>query len=101
MATLRRLVFISLLVLLVLAAAVFAYSNPDPITVDVGFMRLERVPSSVAFAAAFAVGWVFGLLSAGLALLRIANERRRLRRDLRFAETEIRGLRSMPLQDAN
>lgn len=101
MATLRRLVFISLLVLLVLVAAVFAYSNPDPISVDIGFMRLERVSSSVAFAAAFAVGWGFGLLSAGLALLQMANERRRLRRDLRFAETEIRSLRSMPLQDAN
>jgi hypothetical protein len=82
-------------------AAVFTYNNPEPITVDTGFMRFERVPASIAFGACFALGWLFGVLSAGLALLRMAGERRRLRRDLKFAEAELNSLRSLPLQDAN
>jgi uncharacterized integral membrane protein len=100
-ATLRSLVLIALLVLIVLIAAVFAYFNQGTMAVDVGFMRLGDVPVPVAFAAAFAFGWAFGLVTAGLVLLRMANDRRRLRRDLRYAEAEARGLRRLPLQDAN
>jgi len=99
--TLRRILFFLFLVLLALAAAVFAYSNPDSIAIDIGIMRFEEISMSVAFAGAFALGWVFGLICAGVALLGMARERRRLRRDIQFAEAEIQSLRSMPLQDAN
>jgi len=98
---LRRIAFLSLLVLLALLAAVFAYSNPDPIDVDIGFARLQGVSLTVAFAAAFAFGWLFGLLCAAMALLRMVNDKRRLRRNLRLAEAEISSLRGLPLQDAN
>ncbi|MBN1240767.1 MAG: hypothetical protein JXB36_19855, partial [Gammaproteobacteria bacterium] len=59
------------------------------------------VPVPVAFTAAFALGWAFGLVTASFVLLRMANDRRRLRRDLRHARAEVRGLRSLPLHDAN
>lgn len=75
--------------------------NPEPISVDIGFKRLEAVPKVVAFAVAFAFGWLFGLLCAAGALLRMSRERTRLRREVRLAETEISGLRGLPLQDAN
>ena len=101
MIILRRVVFFALLAIIVLAAAVFAYGNPETISVDIGVTRLENVPASVAFAVAFALGWGFGLVSAALAMLKMAADRRRLRRELRFAEAEVRGLRSFPLQDAN
>lgn len=101
MATLRRIVFFIVLALLVLLAAMFAYNNPEPIAVDVGFARLENVSVSVAFSVAFSFGWVFGLLCAGLILMRFARERRRLRRELRIAEAELSSLRSLPLHDAN
>jgi uncharacterized membrane protein YciS (DUF1049 family) len=94
-------VFFIVLALLVLLAAMFAYSNPEPIAVDVGFARLENVSVSVAFSVAFSFGWVFGLLCAGLILMRLARERRRLRRELRIAEAELSSLRSLPLHDAN
>jgi uncharacterized integral membrane protein len=89
-----------LLIAFMVLAAVFAFSNPQPIDVDVGVTRLEQVPMAVAFGVVFACGWLFGLLSAGLTLLRNASEKRRLRKDLRYVEAELSSLRGVPLQDA-
>jgi uncharacterized integral membrane protein len=94
-------VLLSALLLVALITAVFAYSNPDRIAVDIGIVRFESVPVSLAFVTSIAIGWVFGLASAGLALLRLSRERRRLRRDLKLAEAEVKSLRSLPLQDAD
>jgi len=86
----RRLAFAAVLISLILLTGVFAYSNPQPIDVDVGLMRFEQVPMAVAFAIALALGWLFGVLSAGLALWRSAAEKRRLKQDLKYAEAELR-----------
>ena len=101
MATLRRLVFSLLLLFFMLLAAVFAYSNPQPIDVDIGVIKITQVSMSIAFAVVFGLGWIFGLVSAGAALLQAAGEKRRLRKDLKYAESELRTLRGVPLQDAN
>jgi uncharacterized integral membrane protein len=69
---------------------VFAYSNPQSIDIDVGFTRFEGVPMAVAFAVTLALGWLLGVLSAGLALWRSKGEKRRLKQDLKFAEAELR-----------
>ncbi len=101
MATVRKTVLVVSLLLVALLTAVFAYNNPDTVALDVGFTRLEGVSIVVAFAICFAVGWLFGLITAGLALFRMSREKRRLRRDLKLAEAEVSSLRSYPLQDAN
>ncbi len=101
MATVRKTVLVVTLLLVALLTAVFAYNNPDTVALDVGFTRLEGVSIVVAFAICFAVGWLFGLITAGLALFRMSREKRRLRRDLKLAEAEVSSLRSYPLQDAN
>jgi hypothetical protein len=88
--TLRRLLFVAVLLLLMLMTGVFAYSNPAPIDVDVGFLRFEQVSMAVAFAIVLAIGWLLGLVSAGIALWRSAGEKRRLRQDLKYAEAELR-----------
>jgi hypothetical protein len=88
--TLRRLLFVAVLLLLMLMTGVFAYSNPEPIDIDVGFLRFEQVSMAAAFAIALAVGWLLGLVSAGIALWRSAGEKRRLRQDLKYAEAELR-----------
>jgi uncharacterized membrane protein YciS (DUF1049 family) len=98
--TLRRIAFVLVLIVFMLAAAVFAYSNPQPIAVDVGLVRFERVSLAVAFAVVFAFGWAFGLLSAALALWRTAAEKRRLRNDLRYAETELSSLRHLRINES-
>jgi len=69
---------------------VFAYSNPQPIDVDIGLVRFEQVSMAVAFAVALAFGWLLGVLSAALTLWRSAGEKRRLRQDLRYAEAALR-----------
>ena len=87
--------------LVALLTAVFAYNNPARVPLDVGFTRFEEVSLTVAFAVCFSIGWAVGLACAGVALFRLAGERRRLRRDLRLAEAEVSTLRSLPLQDAH
>jgi uncharacterized membrane protein YciS (DUF1049 family) len=99
--TLRRVVFAALLLVFMLLAAVFAYSNPTPIDIDIGLTRLEQVSMSVAFAVVFAFGWLFGLISAGLALLQSAREKRRLKKDLKYVEAELSTLRGLPVHDAH
>jgi hypothetical protein len=88
--TLRRLAFVAVLLVLMLLTGVFAYSNPQPIDIDIGLMRFEQVSMAAAFAIVLAVGWMLGVLSAGIALWRSAGEKRRLRQDLKYAETELR-----------
>jgi hypothetical protein len=46
-------------------------------------------------------GWLFGLLTAALALWRNAAEKRRLRKSLSSAEAELSTLRGAPMQDAH
>jgi uncharacterized integral membrane protein len=98
---LRRLTIAAIVVIFVLIAAVFAYSNQEPIAIDIGLMRFEGVSLTMALVSAFAAGAVFGALCAGLVLLKSLNERRQLRRELRETRAELSGLRSLPLHDAN
>jgi uncharacterized integral membrane protein len=88
--TVRRLVFAAVLILLMLLTGVFAYSNPQPIDVDIGFARFEQVSMALAFAITLVLGWLFGVVAAGLALWRSAGEKRRLKQDLKYAEAELR-----------
>ena len=90
MLTVRRLVFAAVLILLMLLTGVFAYSNPQPIDVDVGFARFEQVSMALAFAITLVLGWLLGVLAAGLSLWRSAGEKRRLKQDLKYAEAELR-----------
>jgi uncharacterized membrane protein YciS (DUF1049 family) len=101
LAAIRRLLYIAVALLFLLIAALLAYANPDPIAIDVGIARFENVSVTLVLACAFGLGWVFGLICVGLALLRVLRDRNRLRRDLRYAESELTGLRALPLQDAN
>ncbi len=101
MAALRRIAFVVLLTAFMVLAAMLAYSNPQRIDLDLGVAKLAQIPMAAALGGVFLAGWLFGLLSAGLALLRNASEKRRLRKDLRYAEAELSSLRTAPLQDAN
>ncbi len=98
---LRKILFIALLLVLVAFAAVISYTNPDPITVDIGVMRLEGVSLALLLAVTFALGWLFGMGAAGFGALRNLLHRRRLKRDLRVARSRIREIDSLPLKDAD
>ena len=96
----KFVVYITLVFILVLAAAL-TYNNPAIVSIDLGVARFENIPLSIAVIVSFAFGWLFGLLAAGIALIRIAAERRKLRRDLQLLELELNRIRHRPLQDAN
>ena len=93
---LRRLSWAAALVLLVLLGAVFAYSNPEPIDVDIGLTRFEDIAPAAVFTVVLALGWLLGLLTAAAALWRSATERRRLRHDLDHARAELHTRREAP-----
>ena len=93
MVTLRRLFWAAALVLLVLLGAVFAYSNPEPIDVDIGLARFEDVAPAAVFAVVLALGWLLGLLTAAATLWRSSTEKRRLRQDLEHARAELHSQR--------
>ena len=64
-----------------LLAAMFAYSNPQPIDVDIGLREARaRVDGARVRGRRSSCGWLFGLLTARLTLWRNAGEKRRLRR---------------------
>jgi len=94
--TLRRLSWAAALVLLVLLGAVFAYSNPEPIDVDIGLARFEDVAPTAVFVVVLALGWLLGLVTAAAALWRGAAEKRRLRQDLEHARAELHTHRETP-----
>lgn len=97
----RTLLTIVLVVVVALVAAVFATQNPGVVTLDLGAFELVDARVSVAFIVTFALGWAFGLVCCSYALLRLAHQRRRLRRKLAASEAEVSSLRSLPMQDAH
>jgi len=96
----RYVTFIIVILMVFLVAVVFAAINPEPMVLDLAVAEFE-MKTSLALLAFLAAGWVFGMLCAGLVILRSMAERRQLRKSLRLAESEVKSLRSMPLQDAH
>ena len=86
----------AIVVLFVIVAAVLAYGNQDPISLDIGLIRLDNASMTVVLAVTFAAGAAFGGLFFGLALLRHYRQRSALRRELRRVEAELERLRGLP-----
>ena len=96
----RNLLLFLLALSVLLLAAIFAALNPGTLEIDLAFVKLESA-KSLAFILAFGAGCVVGALGLGVGLVRVATERRRLRKALKLAEAEVQNLRSIPVDDAN
>jgi len=97
---LKRAVLV--LVVIAIGVAMFAFTSVNSGSIDVDLLFAEVTTSvPVAFTVAFAVGWLFGLLSLSVWALKLSNERRVLRRALRASESEVSSLRSLPLTNAD
>lgn len=97
---LKRIGLVLLVLVIFVAMLVFARLNPGLLEIDLAFGTVgTSVP--LAFAVAFAAGWLFGLLCTAAAVMRLVNERRQLRKLLRSSESELSTLRSLPLSDAD
>ena len=97
---LRNILFLLVLLTGLLLATAFAALNPGVISIDLAFFETE-VTKSMALILAFCVGWFFGLLCAGFVMLKAIHEKRQLRKSLSLADSEVRALRNMPIQDAD
>ncbi len=97
---LKRVGLVVLLILIFISMVLFTAGNPGEISLRLLHFELSA-PVSLAFTVAFAIGWIFGIVCMGLYALKIANERRMLRRSLRMSEDEISSLRNLPLSDAD
>jgi len=97
---LKRIGQALVIILIVIAMVTFTANNTGMIDVDLAFARVTTsIP--LAFTVAFAIGWLFGILSLGFFALKLVNERRTLRRSLRMSENEVSSLRNLPLSDAD
>ena len=97
---LRVVILVLLIILALVIGAVFSWLNPGTITLDLAFAKVELLKSQ-AFVGALALGWLLGLASAGGYVLKLLNDRRRLKKSMRLAQTEVTNLRSLPMQDAS
>jgi len=94
----RNILIFALVLAAMALAVVFAALNPGTVTIDLAFFSVE-IQKSLAFILAFGIGTLFGMLCALLLLLKLMNDRRRLRRSLKLAEAEVRSLRTIPDND--
>lgn len=99
MSAIRRIFTLLVIIGIAILAGVFASVNTDVIEVDFLF-RVYALPQSLVIIGAIVVGTVVGVLCASLFVLRYVAERRRLKKALRVAESEITSLRSLPLHNA-
>ena len=97
---LKRIGVVVVALALLLAMIVFTSQNPGVVEIDFIFGKAETsIP--LAFTIIFVAGWCFGLLSVSVYVLKMVNERRRLRKALSLSESEVSSLRNLPLQDAD
>ncbi len=96
----KKIGVVLVLAIVFVAMLVFTRMNPGDVRLDLAFGVVEAsIP--LAFAVTFVLGSAFGVACTGLLLLRLANDRRRLRRRLETSESEVSRLRSLPLTDAD
>ncbi|MGB5247715.1 MAG: lipopolysaccharide assembly protein LapA domain-containing protein [Woeseia sp.] len=96
----KKLIALIVLVLIFVAMILFTRINPGQVRLDLAFGVVEpTIP--MAFSLTFVAGWLFGLLSTSIFMLKLVNERRRLRNALRNTESEVSQLRSLPIADAD
>jgi uncharacterized membrane protein YciS (DUF1049 family) len=92
----RTVALAAIVLLFIVIAAVLAFGNQDPITLDIGLVKLDNASVTVILAITFAAGAAFGGLFFGLALLSHYRQRSALRRELRRVEAELERLRGLP-----
>lgn len=97
---LKRVGLIVLILVLFIAMFTFTALNTGAIELDLAFFK-GTYPISVALAATFVFGVLFGMLCMTILVIRLTNERRQLRRSLRMSESEVTSLRNLPLSDAD
>lgn len=97
---LRKILILAVLLIVLLLAGAFVWLNAEIVDLELAFAKVT-VPIWQVFLIAFIAGWLVGLLFSAIYILRLINERRRLRKAVATAEAEVSALRTRPIQDAH
>jgi uncharacterized integral membrane protein len=89
-----------LAVLVVVLGASFAWLNAGPVHLDL-WVAEDEVGLPFVLFVVLLTGWVLGMVSMVGIIVRQMREIRRLRRNVKLAETEINNLRSIPIRNAH
>ena len=97
---LKRISIILVIISIFFLVIYFTSINQNSIRIDFGFVVFE--PSVVlGVSLIFILGWIFGLLCSMLYIIKLTNEQRNLKSNLKDAQSELSGLRQLPTKDAN
>ena len=97
---LKRISIILVIISIFFLVIYFTSINQNSIRIDFGFVVFE--PSVVlGVSLIFILGWIFGLLCSMLYIIKLTNEQRKLKSNLKDAQSELSGLRQLPTKDAN
>ena len=91
-----RIVVVMVLLLVFIAGAALGYFNATPVSFNYLFGAVQ-VRLVVLIVLTFVLAALFTLLLCAGRILGLSGEARRLRRQLRDAETELKNLRNLPL----
>ena len=97
---LKRSALIVLILALFVGMFTFTALNTGEIHLDLAFFE-GTYPISVALAATFVFGVIFGMLCMTAFVFRLIHDRRMLRRSLQMSQSEVSTLRNLPLSDAD
>lgn len=100
MTLLRKIIFWSVFILILWIAASLIALNKDIVQVDTLFVKLNS-KLGVALLSAFALGWLFGIMSMLIPWMKRANKARVLDKKLKTKEKEVENLRQLPMSDSN
>lgn len=100
MTILKQIGAIVIVLIVIVLMVWFTSLNPGEVTIDLAF-GIVQPTISLAFAVCFTLGWAFGLFCTSFYVLRLLNERRRLRNEHRATASELKSLRNLPIADAD
>ena len=97
---LKRIRFILVVISIFFLVIYFTSINQNSIRIDIGFVVFE--PSVVlGVSLIFILGWIFGLLSSIVYIIKLTNEQRILKSNLKDSQSELSELRQLPTKFAN
>ena len=97
---LKRISIILVIISIFFLVIYFTSINQNSIRIDFGFVIFE--PSVVlGVSLIFILGWIFGLLCSMVYIIKLTNEQRNLKSNLKDAQSELSRLRQLPTKDAN
>ena len=97
---LKRISIILVIISIFFLVIYFTSINQNSIRIDFGFVVFE--PSVVlGVSLIFILGWIFGLLCLMAYIIKLTNEQRKLKSNLKDTQSELSELRQLPTKDAN